>query len=162
MELTEEQLKTIHENMEFMIGHYQYLTLAVADAMTRCPVWRIADGEDCFTAPELIRFAKQQDEEAPLQAPEFYKVTSEGAIGKSPGLEFLTKWILIPLEPGEKRDALLAQMRKETEQVETIATPPPPPVPPTPPPPSTKRFCTQCGAPLPPNCKFCTRCGAKI
>ena len=44
-------------------------------------------------------------------------VSGEGAIGVSPGLEFLTKWIFIPMSAGPERDAILEKMKAEIAAV---------------------------------------------
>lgn len=179
MEHTEEEKQNFIDNLAFGLGHFRYLTIAVAKAMDKCVVWRTMDGENVFTMDDLLAFAKQQDEEAPLEDPEFYMVTSEGAIGKSPGVEYLTNWLLVPLEAGEKRDAIIAQMKEQLKEEEKeeqeergeeskanyeIPTEEPevqevkPAVQPT----IMKKFCTQCGTPLQPGYKFCTKCGTKV
>ena len=166
--MTEEERRIAIEQAELALGHYRHLTLAVAEAVTRCCAWRTTDEKKVFTPQALYDLACKTDEKGPLEEPAFYMVSSEGAIGKSPGLEFLTLWKYIPLEAGEKRDAIISQLVKEAEKSDSL-----PPLPPstqpsapashiTPPSAPKKKFCTNCGAPLSPGYKFCTQCGASV
>ena len=94
------------------IGHYNSLTDALADAVLRGNlVWRICDGTDTpFNLAEIYRFAEKYDKENPITGTEFYRVTREGAIGISMGLEYRVKWLFVPMEPGLERDAIIHDM----------------------------------------------------
>ncbi|MBQ8657028.1 MAG: hypothetical protein IJ527_08275 [Prevotella sp.] len=114
----------------FWTGHFHYLLQALAIAINRCQVWRLAETRDPFTVTELLEFAKSYDAEHPLPAGHFYMVTREGAIGVSPGVEYLTKWLFTPMEPGRERDFLLqeyrdklAELAAEEEATASAATP---------------------------------------
>lgn len=97
------------------LGHYKLLTQALAVSMTRCWVWRETAQGVPYTLKELFEFAKKVDAEQPLSGHQFYMVSREGAIGLSPGLEWMTKWMFIPMEPGKERDFLVRKMREELQ-----------------------------------------------
>lgn len=101
----------------YFSGHYPYLMQALVMAVSSCTVWRLADSDDIFTMMDVFRFAKQWDEEHPLKDGEFYMVSVEGAIGMSPGAEWLTKWLFIPMEDGPERDALLKDLDERMAQM---------------------------------------------
>lgn len=145
METIQEQALETREERELRKGHYRTLTQALSYAMDLCLTWQTMDGSHQFGIADLYEFAKVQDQEHPLGEHEFYMVSSEGAIGKCPGFEWLTQWVLIPMEQEEE-------------------TPPPPPPAPSIPPvsPAEPRFCTNCGAQLLPNAAFCTNCGTRV
>ena len=84
------------EAYELQTGHYLSLTHALAAALTHCGVWRHAGSDDKYDALQLCRFAEEYDKEHPIQDRSFFMVSAEGAIGISPGLEYLTKWMFIP------------------------------------------------------------------
>lgn len=141
----------------FWTGHYHYLLQALAIAINSCLVWRLAATGQPFTADDLFRFAKEYDEQHPLEKEAFYMVSREGAIGLAPGLEYMVKWMFLPMERGVERDRLLqqlqqimAQQQAEEEATQSKVTQPSP------------RFCTNCGAPLIAGNKFCTHCGTKV
>ena len=102
----------------FWTGHCHYLLQALALAMQRCQVWRLADTGDIFTTIEILDFAKVYDAEHPLQGNQFYRVTREGAIGLCMGVEYLTHWVFTPMEPGPMRDALLQDLKEKLEEME--------------------------------------------
>lgn len=134
------------------MGHYPSLMHALASAMTRCWVWREAIQGVPYTLKELFEFAKKLDAEHPVEGHQFYMVSREGAIGLSPGLEWMTKWMFIPMEPCKERDFLVRKMREELQteravqdaveqavqrglaaEKATKSAPQTPPVPPVPP-----------------------------
>lgn len=84
------------EAYELQTGHYLSLTHALAAALTHCVVWRHEGSDDKYDALQLCRFAEEYDKEHPIQDRSFFMVSAEGAIGISPGLEYLTKWMFIP------------------------------------------------------------------
>ena len=126
--------------------HYKTFTAALADAIQRCMVWREFETGTPYTGKDLYEFAQRHDEQFVLNEDEFYMVTLEGAIGLSPGLEWMTKWTFVPMESGEERDHLLEDM-KEKLRKETDATP---------------KICPHCGAQMKANLKFCTNCGTSL
>lgn len=164
------------------LGHYRSLTEALAMAMMQCVVWRDTDDGTGYTVKELYEFAKQRDVEHPLEGHQYYMVTREGAIGLSPGLEWLTRWWFIPMENCKERvfmlrnmseelqdeaavqeaveRAVLEGMKKEREekaaQAPTLSSPEIPEIPETPETPVTPE------PPVQPTLKFCTHCGAKL
>lgn len=94
-------------------GHYRTLTQALAVAMPKCIIWReTADGKP-ISAKELYDFARKHDEEKPLSPEQFYMVSREGAIGISPGLEWLTRWMFIPMEDCQEREFVFRNMQEE-------------------------------------------------
>ena len=98
------------------IGHYRTLVQALTMAMMKCMAWRDADGGQTFSAKDLFDFAQKYDELHPLDDDQFYMVSREGAIGLSPGLEWLTQWMFIPMAPGAERDAVVDHMRLQLQQ----------------------------------------------
>lgn len=100
------------------MGHYHYLLQALAVAVSRCQVWRLAETGDVLTMLELFEFAKDYDTEHPLKEGQFYMVTIEGAIGLSPGVEYLTQWMFTPMEPGRERDYLLEELQEKLDKME--------------------------------------------
>ena len=134
--------------------HSPSLTHALSIAMTRTAAWRDFENGDAYSLKDLYEFAKRHDKEYPLEEPKYYIVSLEGAIGISPGLEWLTTWMFVPMEPGEERDRLMQQMKhalqyesavrdnlekkvlqalKAEKEATAKGTPPPPPPPPPPP-----------------------------
>lgn len=147
------------ENQEF--NHYQSLIDALAVAMTRCVVWRCADSDEKYNALQLYHFAEDFDRENPIQDSSFYMVSAEGAIGVSPGAEYLTRWMFIP----SMDEASVEKLRADIRQLQEEAEPQPEPAPalapqPEPPVPSSK-FCPNCGTPYrSDDSRFCANCGA--
>lgn len=94
-------------------GHYETFVEALAIAMGKSLVWRETEGGTPYTAKELLAFAQKQEAEHPLSPEQFYMVSREGAIGLSPGLEWLTTWMFIPMEEGRERDFALRNMLEE-------------------------------------------------
>ena len=143
----------------FWTGHYHYILQALAIAINSCLVWRLATTGQPFTADDLFRFAKEYDEQHPLEKEAFYMVSREGAIGLAPGLEYMVKWLFLPMERGEERNRLLQQlqqvMAQQQAEEEKATQPAEPPL-------ITPKFCINCGAPLKAGNKFCTNCGTKI
>ena len=115
-----EKIKRNREYSEraFWTGHYHFLMQALAVAMSRCLVWRLVGVGTPYTLKDLFDFAKIQDEEHELNDPHFYFVSREGAIGLSPGLEYLTQWLFIPMEPGRERDFFLRDLREKLQEEE--------------------------------------------
>ena len=94
--------------------HTPSLTHALSIAMTRgIMVWRDAETGTPFSLKELFEFSKRHDKEHPLKEHYFYMVTREGAIGISPGLEWLTTWMFVPMEDCKERDFMLMKMRED-------------------------------------------------
>ena len=112
--MKEEQYKRTER--AFRTGHYPTLTQAVVRAMHSCLVWRMAEKDVIVTMESLFEFAKHRDQTHPLRDGQFYMVSLEGAIGLSPGVEYLTEWIFIPMEPGEQRDAIVKQLAEEYDR----------------------------------------------
>lgn len=104
----------------YWTGHYHYLMQALAVAMSHTMVWRLVGSGTPFTLKELFDFARQQDEEKELTGTQFYYVSREGAIGLSPGLEYLTQWLFIPMEPCQERDFLIRDMREQLQDEEAV------------------------------------------
>jgi hypothetical protein len=90
------------QTLDLRFDHYRSLTSALAEAMEYCLVWQTKDGGARFNIEDLYEFALARDKEHPLGEHEFYMVSCEGAIGKSPGFEYLTQWLLIPTEEKAK------------------------------------------------------------
>ena len=84
------------ETLALKTGHFPTFSMALAMAMTRCAAWRSADSGQTFTAEQLLRFAQHFDTRHKYDEKSFFMVSSEGAIGVSPGLECLTKWLFVP------------------------------------------------------------------
>lgn len=143
----------------FVTGHYPCLLQALAMAAPRCMVWQVKTTGLPVTLIEMFDLAKKHDAEHPLGEGAFYMVTNEGAIGLSPGLEYLTEWIFIPMPAGEERDRLLAhveaelQRQKAEDEAGVTAQPTQP---------TSMPQCPNCGTPLVPGNAFCTKCGTKI
>lgn len=146
--------------LAFETGHFPYMAQALAMAMSRCAAWRFYENGAAYNAAELFGFAKPLDEKRTEDDPSFYMVSAEGAIGLSPGKEYLTQWIFLPMEEGPERTEVIARMKhqmdeleekeKQEEQAAQAAQMQAP------------RFCSNCGAPLQEGAKFCTHCGTKI
>lgn len=139
-----------------IFNHYRSLTEALAMAMTKCIVWRETEKGTPVSAKQLFDFCQKYDAEHPLREEEFYMVSREGAIGISPGLEWLTRWMFIPMEPCKERDFAFRKMQediREELQEEQKAEAAPDLAP---------KFCTHCGAKLALNSRFCTSCGKPI
>lgn len=94
-------------------GHYRMMTQALAVAMPKCVVWRESENGTPVTAKELFEFCRKHDKEHPLRPEQFYMVSREGAIGLSPGLEWMTTWMFLPMEPGKERDFAFRNMMEE-------------------------------------------------
>lgn len=166
-------------------GHYRKMIQALAVAMPKCVVWRETDNGMPITAKELFDFCRKHDEEHPLRPEQFYMVSREGAIGLSPGLEWMTAWMFIPMEPGKERDFafrnMMEQLHTESEVEKAVeeavtkglaaekaakeaaakaAAVAPPPIPPT--------ATTASVPPAPPfiseahTMNFCPFCGTKL
>ena len=118
METNKEQMTPEQQNREwaeeaFWTGHCHYLMQALALAMQRCQVWRLAGTDSVFTLIEIFNFAKAYDAEHELAEGQFYRTTVEGAIGICLGAEYLTQWLFTPMEPGAERDALLEELKQK-------------------------------------------------
>mgnify|MGYP007056283492 CR=1 FL=1 len=50
-------------------------------------------------------------------------VCREGAIGLAPGLEYMVKWMFLPMERGAERDRLLQQLQQIMAQQEAEENP---------------------------------------
>ena len=169
-------------------GHYRKLQQALAVAMSKCVVWRETESGMPITAKELYEFCLKHDEENPLRPEQFYMVSREGAIGLSPGLEWMTTWMFLPMEPCKERDFAFRNMMEElhTEsevekalekavqeglaqekaaQQQPAATPQPvaeEPAPGAAEPVQAFIFCPYCGTKLPAGSKFCSECGNNL
>lgn len=122
--------------------HFNSLIEALGAAMTRCVVWRYADNKEKYNALQLYRFAEEFDRENPIKDGSFYLVSAEGAIGVSPGAEYLTRWMFIP----SMDEASVEKLKAEIRQLQEPA--------------SLPKFCPNCGAPYKSdNSKFCPNCG---
>lgn len=96
--------------------HTPSLTQALAVAMERdVLVWREVEAGTPYSLKELFEFAQRQDKEHPLTGHQYYMVTTEGAIGISPGLEWLTEWMFVPMEDCQERDFMLMKMREDLQ-----------------------------------------------
>lgn len=102
------------EAFELQTGHYFSLLHALAVAMTRCVVWRYADSDDKYNVLQLFNFAKDFDQEQPIKDRSFYMVSAEGAIGVSPGVEYLTKWMFLP----DMDEASIEKLQGDIRQLE--------------------------------------------
>lgn len=169
----EENQQLTLEAFELQTGHYSCLIHALGVAMTRCVIWRYANTEEKYDLLQLYRFAEGYDKENPLKERSFYMVSTEGAIGVSPGMEYLTKWLFIPAmdeasvaklqadiqqleaqakaEEEAKREAEERAKREAEEaakrEAEAQAA-------------SLLKFCPECGTPYKsPTSKFCVNCG---
>ena len=154
--------------------HTPSLTHALFIATTRgIMVWRETETGTPFSLKELFEFAKRQDREHPLKEHCFYMVTRDGAIGISPGLEWLTTWMFIPMEDCKEHDFMLMKMHEDlmTERAvreaidkavteglaqEKAAKEQPASTP------KTLKFCTHCGTKVVPGNRFCTHCGKSV
>ena len=101
--------------------HAQSFMHALGIAMMRAVAWREIDTGKAFSPKDLYDFAKKYDEEHPLDEYYYYMVSREGAIGISPGLEWLTEWMFIPMEECEERDFLLKRMTEELQDEKKMA-----------------------------------------
>lgn len=139
--------------------------------MQKCFVWRETENGTPYTAKELLAFAQTQETEHPLQPEQYYMVSREGAIGLSPGLEWMTTWMFIPMEPCKERDFAFRNMMEELHTESEVEkalekavqeglarekaaaagqeTP-------------AFQFCPYCGAQIEYGAKFCGNCGSKI
>lgn len=96
--------------------HTPSFTQALAVAMERdVLVWREVETGTPYSLKELFEFAQRQDKEHPLTGHQYYYVTTEGAIGISPGLEWLTTWMFVPMEDCQERDFMLLKMREDLQ-----------------------------------------------
>ncbi len=123
METNKEQMTPEQQNREwaeeaFWTGHCHYLMQALALAMQRCQVWRLAGTDSVFTLIEIFNFAKAYDAEHELAEGQFYRTTVEGAIGVCLGVEYLTQWLFTPMEPGAERDALLEELKQKLDAMD--------------------------------------------
>ena len=166
-------------------GHYRMMTQALAVAMPKCVVWRETDNGTPVTAKELFEFCRKHDEEHPLRPEQFYMVSREGAIGLSPGLEWMTTWMFLPMEPCKERDFAFRNMMEElhtesevekaveeavqrglaAEKAAKQAAAAPSASAPTPEPVTEveeMNFCPFCGTKLPAGSKFCSNCGNNL
>ena len=105
------------EEQALQTGHYPIFSMALAMAMTRCFAWRFVETGENYSAVQLFDFAQKFDAVHKDDGHSFFMVSGEGAIGVSPGLEFLTKWIFIPTPAGPDRDAILEKMKAEIAAV---------------------------------------------
>ena len=110
----EEKQEFTLEAFELQTGHYHSLLHALAAAMTRCVIWRYAGTEDKYNVLQLFRYAEDFDKEHPIHDRSFYMVSAEGAIGVSPGMEYLTKWMFIP----DKDEASIEKLQSDIRQLE--------------------------------------------
>ena len=110
----EENQQLTLEAFELQTGHYFSLLHALAAAMTRCVVWCHAGTDDKYNALQLFNFAKDFDAEKPLKERSFYMVSAEGAIGVSPGAEYLTKWMFLP----DMDEASVEKLQSDIRQLE--------------------------------------------
>lgn len=110
----EEKQEFTLEALELQTGHYLSLLHALAVAMTRCVIWRNADTEDKYNVSQLFTFVKDFDQEHPIKDNAFYMVSAEGAIGLSPGMEYLTKWMFIPAMD----EASVEKLQSDIQQLE--------------------------------------------
>lgn len=139
------------ENQAF--SHFGSLVDALGTAMTRCVVWRYADSDEKYNALQLYRFAEDFDRENPVTDGSFYMVSAEGAIGVSPGAEYLTRWMFIPSMDEESVEKLRAD-------IQHLQVPEPEPQPEPEPPVHRSKFCPNCGTPYKnDDSKFCSNCG---
>lgn len=110
----EEKQEFTLEAFELQTGHYHSLLHALAAAMTRCVIWRYAGTENKYNVLQLFRFAEDFDKEHPIHDRSFYMVSAEGAIGVSPGMEYLTKWMFIP----DMDEASIEKLQSDIRQLE--------------------------------------------
>lgn len=110
----EEKQEFTLEAFELQTGHYFSLLHALAVAMTRCVIWRYAGTEDKYDILQLFNFAMDFDKEHPIKDRSFYMVSAEGAIGVSPGVEYLTKWMFLP----DMDEASIEKLQADIRQME--------------------------------------------
>lgn len=110
----EDKQQFMLEAYELQTGHYLSLMHALAAALTHCVVWRHDGTDDKYDALQLCRFAEEFDKEHPIKDRSFYMVSAEGAIGISPGLEYLTKWMFIPAMD----EASVAKLQSDIRELE--------------------------------------------
>ena len=110
----EDKQQFMVEAYELQTGHYLSLMHALAAALTHCVVWRHDGTDDKYDALQLCRFAEEFDKEHPIKDRSFYMVSAEGAIGISPGLEYLTKWMFIPAMD----EASVAKLQSDIRELE--------------------------------------------
>lgn len=109
------------DEFEFKTGHYSSLLHALGVAMTHCVIWRYAGTEEKYDLLQLYRFAEGFEKEHPIKDRSFYMVSAEGAIGVSPGLEYLTKWLFIPAMDEASIAKLQADIRQLDEELKREA-----------------------------------------
>ena len=159
--------------------YYKTLMNALAGAIPICMTWKLAGTEEGMNARDVYALALEEGgDDEQLGEQEFYVVSAEGAIGLTVCYEYLTRWLLIPVE-GEEKEKEMERLRSELkfdhdmahrEASETEVQPgsfdgafhgeqemSQPGVQPAAP-----RFCTNCGNPLNPGAKFCRHCGSKL
>lgn len=110
----EEKQEFTLEAFELQTGHYFSLLHALAVAMTRCVIWRYAGTVDKYDVLQLFNFAMDFDKEHPIKDRSFYMVSAEGAIGVSPGVEYLTKWMFLP----DMDEASIEKLQADIRQME--------------------------------------------
>ena len=138
----EEHQQLTLEALELQTGHYLSLIHALAVAMTRCVIWRYNGTDQKYDLLQLFHFAEEFDKEHPIQDRSYYMVSGEGAIGVSPGMEYLTKWLFIP----DMDEASVAKLQTDIQQLEAQI--------------KRAKFCPNCGTPYKnDNSKFCINCG---
>ncbi len=97
-------------------GRYPYMMQAVLVATVLCKAWRSDDeDQEPYSVQQLFEYARLCDSEAPLVEGQYYMVSREGAIGLCPGLEYLTEWLFVPMEPCPLRDEMLRQLDEQIE-----------------------------------------------
>ena len=96
--------------------HFPTLSMALTMAMTRSFAWRFEETGEAFSALQLIDFAQHFDASRQPDGHSFYMVSAEGAIGVSPGREYLTRWLFTPLPAGPERDAVLRQIEADLKK----------------------------------------------
>lgn len=139
------------EEFEKRTGHYFSLIHALGVAMARCVIWKYAGSEEKYDVLQLYQLAEDFDKEHPLTDGSYYMVSCEGAIGVSPGAEYLTKWVFLPnmdLESIEKLQNEIRALEAKTEepQPEHVSY--------------QSNFCPECGTPYhSPDARFCMNCG---
>jgi hypothetical protein len=112
-----ENKKISPEELAFRTGHYPTFSMALAMAMTRCFAWRFVDTGEDYSAVQLFDFAQKFDASYQDDGRSFFMVSGEGAIGVSPGMEYQTKWLFIPLPASPERDAILEKMKADIAAV---------------------------------------------
>lgn len=182
--------------------HYKNLISALEGAMRKCLAWQIVGEvqqddakmvvkkdigkitDSFYNARDLLRLSLDLGgEKEDIGDTATYVVSAEGAIGMDPGLEFLTKWLFIPIVDEKLRSKEIDRMMVELEFDEAVekgmteeearkAL-------------ATKyaevtgqqktsednadaasrtdmNFCSKCGAKLKSGAKFCRKCGSKV